>query len=91
MSNMNEVEENLRFFILALEDLQESLSAAVVDLQRCHENLDNQWRDDTRRQYDQRFGSLLEILIHYSNFQSPNYIAQLTDRHRSLLQYLNGN
>jgi hypothetical protein len=91
MSNMDEVEEKLRSFILALQDFQESLSASVIDLQRCHESLDHLWRDEARRQYDQRFASLLDLLVHYSHVQGPGYIALLSDRHLSLLQYLRGN
>lgn len=91
MSNMDEVEEKMRFFILALEEFQESLTSAVVDLKRCHESLDHLWKDEARRQYDQRFASLLELLVHYSNIQGPGYIAVLSERHRLLLQYLQGN
>lgn len=90
MSNLDEVEEKMRLMVLALEAFQDELAAAAAELRRCHDRVDLAWQDEARRQYDQRFGQLQELLAHYVNVQGPRYIELLSDRHKSLVAYLYG-
>jgi hypothetical protein len=87
---MDDVYERMQVFARELAEFQDALTDSLADLRRCHEAVDALWQDEARRQYDELYGPLREMLERYLHHQAPTYQAFLKEKLRAIEGYLFG-
>lgn len=88
--SMDDQYQQMKIFATTLSDFNEHLGASVNDLRRNHDNVSPLWQDQMRREYDAVWGPFEEMMRHYLERESPNYVEFLSIKLHALKRYLEG-